>query len=99
MLAATGGFGSSQPAESWQPLVAADLVRLAREHGLGRLARAVPGWARQCASPDGGGDDCTVALAVNPGVTLAGTAKRNHRPFRHQKIFYRTSGGACFRGQ
>ena len=77
VLVATDGFGNAQADDPWQPGLAADLVRLAVGHGVGWFASQVPGWAAQCASSEGSGDDSTLALAVNSAVA---PAHRERRP-------------------
>jgi Protein phosphatase 2C len=81
VLVATDGFGNAQADDPWQPGVAADLVRLAVRHGVGWFASQVPGWAAQCASSEGSGDDSTLALAINSAVAPAHRERRpGHRP-------------------
>jgi hypothetical protein len=64
VLLATDGFGNAQVDDPWPPGFAADLVQLGLDHEPGWLASQLPGWAAQCASAEGSGDDTTVALAV-----------------------------------
>jgi len=81
VLVATDGFGNAQADDPWQPGVATDLVRLALEHDVAWFASQVPGWAAQCASSEGSGDDSTLALAINSAVAPAHRDRRpGHRP-------------------
>lgn len=68
VLVATDGFGNAQAEDPWQPGFAADLARLGHEQDQGWFTSQVPGWAAQCASSDGSGDDATLALAINPAA-------------------------------
>jgi hypothetical protein len=70
VLSGTDGFGNAQADEQWQRGVAADLVRFTIDSGQDWISGSLPGWAKQCASSAGSGDDCTVALVVNSGVEL-----------------------------
>jgi len=67
-LLATDGFGNAQVEDPWQPSVAADLVRFGLDHDQTWFASRIPGWAEQCASSDGSGDDSTIALVINSAV-------------------------------
>ena len=67
-LLATDGFGNAQVQDPWQADVATDLANLGLDHGQGWFAAQVPGWAAQCASSAGSGDDSTIALVVNSAV-------------------------------
>jgi len=64
-LLATDGFGNAQAQDPWQADVAADLAGFGLDHGQDWFAAQVPGWAAQCASPAGSGDDSTIALVIN----------------------------------
>jgi hypothetical protein len=68
LLLATDGFGNSQAADPWQPGFGQDLAKLAAEHDHRWFDRQVPQWAERCASTEGGGDDTTIVLLLNPGV-------------------------------
>ena len=86
VLVATDGFGNAQAEDPWQPGVAADLVRLGLEHDQDWFTSQVPGWAAQCASSDGSGDDSTVALVINSAAALNRPAPRpDHRGQLHAK--------------
>ncbi len=74
VLSGTDGFGNAQAEEQWQRGVAADLVRFTIDSGQDWISASLPGWAKQCASSAGSGDDCTVALVVNSGVELTAPA-------------------------
>jgi hypothetical protein len=71
VLSGTDGFGNAQAQEQWQPGVAADLVRFTIDSGPDWISASLPGWAKQCASSAGSGDDCTVALVVNNDAQLS----------------------------
>jgi Protein phosphatase 2C len=79
VLLVTDGFGNAQVEDPWQPGVAADLVRFGLDHDQSWFASQVPGWAEQCASSAGSGDDSTIALVINsaarprPGTPRAGS--------------------------
>jgi hypothetical protein len=79
VLAATDGYGNAQADDNWQPTLAADLVRLGRERGLHWIGSQVADWAAACASSDGSGDDCTIALALNSAVALVPPAQADRR--------------------
>ena len=68
VLLATDGFGNAQADDPWPPGFALDLVQLGRDHQPGWFASQLPGWAEQCASVDGSGDDSTMALVVSSTV-------------------------------
>jgi hypothetical protein len=65
VLLATDGFSNAQADVPWQPGFAADLARYGLDHDHGWFAAQVPGWAEQCASAAGSGDDATIALVIN----------------------------------
>jgi hypothetical protein len=67
-LLATDGFGNAQTQDPWQAGVAADLARFGLDHDQDWFAAQVPGWAAQCASSVGSGDDSTIALVINSAV-------------------------------
>jgi Protein phosphatase 2C len=67
-LLATDGFGNAQVQDRWQAGVAADLASFGLDHGQDWFAAQVPGWAAQCASSAGSGDDSTIALVINSAV-------------------------------
>jgi hypothetical protein len=71
VLLATDGFGNAQADDPWPPGFALDVVQLGRDHEPGWFASQLPGWAEQCASVDGSGDDSTMALVVSSTVTPA----------------------------
>lgn len=68
-LLATDGFGNAQAQDPWQADVAAELAGFGRDHDQDWFAAQVPGWAAQCASSAGSGDDSTIALVINSAVT------------------------------
>lgn len=75
LLLATDGFGNSQAADPWQPGVGQDLAKLAAAHDHHWFERHVLQWAERCASTEGGGDDTTIVLLLNPRAkALARTA-------------------------
>jgi Protein phosphatase 2C len=67
-LLATDGFGNAQVQDSWQAGVAADLASFGLDHDQDWFGSQVPGWAAQCASSAGSGDDSTIALVINSAV-------------------------------
>ena len=67
-LLATDGFGNAQAQDPWQADVAANLASFGLDHDQDWFAAQVPGWAAQCASSAGSGDDSTIALVVNSAV-------------------------------
>jgi len=67
VLLATDGYGNAQASDPWQPGFAGDLAALAATRDPAWFAAQVPGWARQCASGDGSGDDTTIALLLAAG--------------------------------
>jgi Protein phosphatase 2C len=68
VLLATDGFGNAQVQDPWQAGVAADLARFGLDHDRDWFASQVPGWAAQCASSAGSGDDSTIALVIDSAV-------------------------------
>jgi hypothetical protein len=69
LMLATDGYGNAQARNPWQPGLARDLAVLAATRDPAWFAAQVPGWAAECASGDGSGDDTTIALllaAVDP---------------------------------
>jgi hypothetical protein len=64
LLLATDGYGNAQADEPWQPGVGRDLAELAAAHDHHWFEGQVPGWAEQCASAEGSGDDATIALLL-----------------------------------
>jgi serine/threonine protein phosphatase PrpC len=81
VILATDGFGNSQVADPWPPMVGADLARMLEEHGPEWVGRQLPEWTNRCAS-EGSGDDTTVALilrADRPDGVIAGRSARPHR--------------------
>jgi hypothetical protein len=79
VLAATDGYGNAQADDNWRPTLAADLVRLGSERGIGWIGGQLADWAAACASSDGSADDCTIALALNASVALAPPAPADRR--------------------
>ncbi|HUD38398.1 MAG TPA: PP2C family serine/threonine-protein phosphatase [Streptosporangiaceae bacterium] len=79
VLAATDGYGNAQADDNWRSTLAADLVRLGRERGARWIGSQVADWAGACASSDGSGDDCTIALALNSAVALVPPAPADRR--------------------
>jgi len=77
VLLASDGFGNAQADDPWPPGFAADLVQLGLEHEPGWFAGQLPGWAKQCASVDGSGDDCTMALVISSTVVPGPEAQRD----------------------
>jgi len=71
-LLATDGFGNAQTQDPWQAGVAADLARFGLDHDQDWFAAQVPGWAAQCASAVGSGDDSTIALVINSAARPRG---------------------------
>jgi hypothetical protein len=71
VLLATDGFGNAQADDPWPPGFALDLAQLGRDHEPGWFAGQLPGWAEQCASVDGSGDDSTMALVISSTVRPA----------------------------
>jgi hypothetical protein len=67
VMLATDGYGNAQASDPWQPGFARDLAVLAATRDPAWFAREVPGWALQCASGDGSGDDTTIALLLAAG--------------------------------
>jgi len=64
VMLATDGYGNAQASDPWQPVFARDLAVLATTRDPAWFAGQVPGWARQCSSGDGSGDDTTIALLL-----------------------------------
>ncbi|HTU73230.1 MAG TPA: protein phosphatase 2C domain-containing protein [Trebonia sp.] len=67
VMLVTDGYGNAQAADPWQPGFARDLALLASSRDPAWFARQLPGWARQCASSEGSGDDTTIALLLAAG--------------------------------
>jgi hypothetical protein len=65
LLLATDGYGNAQADEPWPPGVGRDLAELAAAHDRRWFEEQVPGWAEQCASAEGSGDDATIALLLS----------------------------------
>jgi hypothetical protein len=84
VLLGTDGFGNAQAEDPWQPSLAADLASFGLDHDESWFANQVPGWAAQCASSAGSGDDATIALVVNsavrPGRGRSGAASGSESP-------------------
>jgi protein phosphatase 2C-like protein len=68
VLLATDGFSNAQADDPWPPGFALDLAQLGHDHEPGWFASQLPGWAEQCASVDGSGDDSTMALVISSTV-------------------------------
>ncbi|HUN32025.1 MAG TPA: protein phosphatase 2C domain-containing protein [Trebonia sp.] len=64
VMLATDGYANAQASDPWQPGFAGDLAALTASRDPAWFAAQVPGWARQCASAEGSGDDTTIALLV-----------------------------------
>ncbi len=64
VLLATDGFGNALVTDPWQQPVGSDLVRFARDQGIGWVRAQLPAWAAACASAAGSGDDTAVALLL-----------------------------------
>lgn len=79
LVLATDGYGNSQVADPWQPVVSADLAELLEEHGAVWVGGQLREWTERCASPDGSGDDTTVALILEPDEHRGRVAPRNRR--------------------
>lgn len=62
VLLATDGYGNAQSRKDWATAFAADLIALRDENGVDWIADKLPTWVSACASPEGSGDDVTVAL-------------------------------------
>ncbi len=80
VLLATDGFGNSQAADPWQPGVGQDLAKLAAEHDHHWFDRHVPQWAERCASTEGGADDTTIVLLLNPRAMALAAHRHLARP-------------------
>lgn len=74
VLLATDGFGNAQVADSWYQPVGADLVGLARRHGIDWMREQLPGWAARCASAEGSADDTAMAVLLRDEGSQATTA-------------------------
>lgn len=66
VLLATDGYGNSQVAEPWQPVLSADLAEMLEQKGPAWVGSRLKEWTDRSASPDGSGDDTTVALILTP---------------------------------
>ena len=64
VILATDGYGNSQVADPWEPVVSADLASLLREHGPAWVGGQLSEWTSRSASSDGSGDDTTVVLVL-----------------------------------
>jgi hypothetical protein len=64
LMLATDGYGNAQAVDPWQPGFARDLAALTATRDPAWFAAQVPGWAAECASGDGSGDDTTLALLL-----------------------------------
>ena len=62
ILLATDGFANAQSDANWHRRMGADLDELAAQHGARWPSAQLGEWAARCASPEGSGDDVTLAL-------------------------------------
>lgn len=69
VLLATDGYGNAQVADDWPQAFSEDLAWMLRDRDVNWLASQLPSWTARCASPDGSGDDTTVALLISPAST------------------------------
>ena len=74
VLLATDGYGNAQLSSPWAAEFGRELAGLLAQQGVAGVASELPGWAAQCASHDGSGDDTTIALLVSPGAGEAAAA-------------------------
>ena len=74
VLLATDGYGNAQLSSPWTVGFGRELAGLLAQRGVAGVASELPGWAAQCASDHGSGDDTTIALLVSPGAADAAAA-------------------------
>lgn len=90
VILATDGFGNSQVADPWQPVVSAELANLLKEHGPEWVGSQLQEWTTRCASSEGSGDDTTVALILAGDRPDDQAAGRNGRSGRVRRRWFRS---------